>query len=149
MDADIDVTVEPMGFVVGDETNTDVASTSTPSAILVDGLPDGRRTAGSLDGGQDEDTSARRRNRDKKRKRRERDNPDGEDAAKRRIHFLARATLLKSEDYVVRNGRRAKSGYIGIVDRGLDFAFLDGPAARRIKCLLRHQYELLEFDKLP
>ncbi|KAG8901316.1 hypothetical protein FRC00_007903 [Tulasnella sp. 408] len=148
LDADIDVTVESSGFVVGDETDTEGASSGTPSAFPVDSLPVDTPAATLQDRANVENTSAQRRNRDKKRKRREQD-ADREPAARRRIHFLARATLLKSEDYVVRNGRRAKSGYVGIVDRGLDFTFLDGPAARRIRCLLQHQYELLEFDKLP
>lgn len=99
--------------------------------------------------GQGKSLAALQRNRDKKRKRREKQEATGEEVAKRRVHFLARATLVKSEDYGVEGSRRSKSGYVGVVDRGQEFTLLAGPGQRRLRRLLQHQYELLEFDKLP
>ncbi|KIO18606.1 hypothetical protein M407DRAFT_11793 [Tulasnella calospora MUT 4182] len=143
-----EVTIEPCGFIAGGEVDLDVES-SERLELARDQPTQDVDCMGSGKAKELAESAARLRNRDKKRKRREQEDLNSEQAAKQRLHFLTRATLVKSEDYAVKSGLHAKSGYVGIVDRGLDFAFLDGPAGRRIRCLLRHQYEMLEFDKLP
>lgn len=79
--------------------------------------------------GQGKSLAALQRNRDKKRKRQEKQEATGE-VAKRRVHFLARATLVKSEDYGVEDSWRSKSRYIGVVDWGREFTLLAGPGQR-------------------
>ncbi|KAG9016016.1 hypothetical protein FRB90_003839 [Tulasnella sp. 427] len=90
----------------------------------------------------------RQRNRAKKKKRRERETADELTTPHRRMHHLGRATVVQSRQYELQTGRHALSGYVGVVDRGLDYVFLAGAGSERIKTLLRHQYEFVELDKL-
>lgn len=146
-----DVTIEFDDFIIGEEeagAEREDESEETPLGIV---LPTQSPVPEELtDSGKNDSKSlaALQRNRNKKHKRRERQDPTAEEAVRRRVLFLARATLLKSNAYGVQSGRHSESGYVGVVDRGLDFAFLAGPATRRVRRLLRHGYELLEFDKL-
>lgn len=148
-----DVTIEPEDFIIGEveagAESEDETQERPPGTIPSTQNPVPEELTDGSSENDAKSPAALQRNRDKKRKRRERQDPTGEEAARRRVLFLARATLLKSKAYGVQSGRHSKSGYVGIVDRGLDFAFLAGPATRRIRRLLQHGYELLEFDKLP
>lgn len=151
-----DATIESADFIIGDaeagvESDGEIAEQSPRSATAPEGesseAQDQELTNPTESQGKS--LAALQRNREKKRKRRERQKDAGEEVARRRVHFLARATLVKSEEYGVDGARHAKSGYVGVVDRGREFTFLAGPGGRRLRQLLRHQYELLEFDKLP
>lgn len=86
----------------------------------------------------------REKNRDKKRKRRERLEEDGD---QRRLVFLNRSKPQQTVGFGLHESRHSDPGYVGIVDRGLDFAFLSGTSSRRLACLLLQGYEIVEFPR--
>lgn len=89
----------------------------------------------------------REKNRDKKRKRRERLGEDDEAQHQRRLVFLNRSKPQETIGFGLHESRHSDAGYVGIVDRGLDFAFLSGTNSRRLACLLLQGYEIVEFPK--
>ncbi|KAG8915032.1 hypothetical protein FRC00_008548 [Tulasnella sp. 408] len=89
----------------------------------------------------------RERNRQKKQKRRDKLDNGDHGAQQRRAQFLAGSTANRSEGFELDASRRSESGYVGVVDRGIDFAFLSGTGNKRLACLLLQGYELVEFER--
>ncbi|KAG8933831.1 hypothetical protein FRC01_006876 [Tulasnella sp. 417] len=89
----------------------------------------------------------REKNCAKKRKRRDKINNDDEEVRTRRVHFLADSKPQHSEAFQLQFSRHAKSGYVGVADRGLDYGFLTGSSSKRLTCLLVQGYDLVELER--